>query len=114
MRFSIVLVAVLALSCDTDRPSFGNTARGRELIERYRCQACHEVPGVAPVAGASAPSLDGLARREVIARTIPNTPSNLAAYLENPQIANPSNTMPDLEMPPDDARDLAAFLMTLR
>lgn len=114
MRWFVVGIAVLVAGCRADTPSFGNATRGRELVERYRCQACHEIPGVAPIAGASAPSLDGIARREVVAGTIANTPANLIAYLEKPRIAKPSNRMPDLELPPEDARDLAAFLMTLR
>ncbi len=106
MRLFLAFVAVLAFAagCDTERSSFGNAARGRELVERYRCQACHTVPGIAPVPGATAPSL---ARLDV-------PPATLAAYLQNPRISDPSNTMPDLDIPPEDARDLAAFLMTLR
>ena len=109
-----IVALILIASCDSDRSSFGNAARGRELVERYRCQACHNVPGVTPVAGTTAPSLARFARRKLIARKTPNTPANLIAYLQNPRGADPANTMPDLEIPPEDARDLAAFLTTLR
>lgn len=110
----LIVVVILGAGCDSDRASFGNAARGRELIDRYRCQACHAVPGVTRVAGTTAPSLARFARRSIIAGKSPNTPSNLIAYLQNPRGADPANTMPDLEIPPEDARDLAAFLMTLR
>ena len=111
---ALIAAVILAAGCDADRPSFGDPTRGRELIERYRCHACHAVPGVPPAGGTTAPSLARFARRTLIARTTQNTPANLVAYLENPRAANPTNAMPDLDLPPEDARDLAAFLMTLR
>ena len=73
-----------------------------------------EPPGVPPAGGTTAPPLARFARRTLIAGKTPNTPANLVAYLENPRAANPTNAMPDLDLPPEDARDVAAFLMTLR
>lgn len=43
-----------------------------------------------------------------------NTPDNLMSWLENPQRVVPGNVMPDMGITAQDARDIAAYLYTLR
>ena len=50
----------------------------------------------------------------MIAGTLPNNPQNLMQYLLNPQTVNTLNIMPNLGIKPDEARDIAAYLYTLK
>jgi cytochrome c2 len=43
-----------------------------------------------------------------------NTPSNLTRWLRDPQGVVPGNAMPDMGITEDQARDMAAYLYTLR
>ena len=76
---------------------------------------CHLVPGVDGPRGSLGPSLQGVASRPMISQgTVKNTPPNLVLYLQNPASLNPQSTMPPLGVSADDAKDIAAFLMTLK
>jgi cytochrome c1 len=60
------------------------------------------------------PPLDHIAVKKTLAGKYANTPEVMAKWLQNPQAMDPANTMPNLGVTPDDARDLAAFLLTLK
>lgn len=92
----------------------GNPALGRAAIAEYGCIACHAVPGVPGNQNEVGPPLAGMAQRRVIAGRLPNTPENLAAWVENPQQIDPGNAMPNLGVTPEDAENIAAYLYTLR
>jgi hypothetical protein len=55
-----------------------------------------------------------MASRTLIAGLLPNTPANMVRWLKSPQKIVPGVGMPDMEMSDNDARDIAAFLYTLR
>ena len=96
-------------------PPIGNAARGQQLATQYGCNVCHLVPGVDGPRGSLGPSLQGVASRPMISQgTVKNTPPNLVLYLQNPASLNPQSTMPPLGVSADDAKDIAAFLMTLK
>jgi cytochrome c1 len=38
----------------------------------------------------------------------------MTKWLQNPQAMDPNNAMPNLGVTPDDSRDIAAFLFTLK
>lgn len=114
-----MLGAAAALAgCDWQPPAItvpgGDPQRGRAEIERIGCGACHEIPGVAGAAGEVGPPLAGIGRRTVIAGLLPNTPPNMERWLEAPQGVAPGNAMPNMEIDDHDARDVAAYLYTLR
>lgn len=116
-RLSVLLL--LALACnrgESPRPdAAGDARRGRELAAQYGCNVCHIIPGVAGPRGSLGPSLEGLASRPTISfGTVPNTPVNLHRFIQNPAALNPQTSMPALNMPPQDAHDLTAFLLTLK
>jgi cytochrome c len=111
---AIVLGACADRVSDPSEQVPGDALAGREQIEAYGCGACHNVPGIASADSLVAPPLDGWAHRRTIAGRIANTPANLAAWLENPQEIDPGNAMPDMGVSPEDARDMAAYLYTLR
>ena len=96
-------------------PGGGNAARGPQLAAQYGCHACHVIPGVPGAQGMLGPSLQGLASRPTISMgTVQNTPANLAQFIQDPATLNPQSSMPPSGASDDDARDLAAFLLTLK
>ena len=91
----------------------GNPAHGKQLIAGYGCGACHIIPGVHAARGLVGPPLYYLGQRTMIAGELPNTPDNLAHWIEHPKQVNPKTAMPDLGLTEDQAYDIAAYLYTL-
>ena len=60
------------------------------------------------------PPLDHIAQRVYIAGVLPNEPDNMIRWIENPQAVDPKTAMPYMGVTPRDARDIAAYLYTLR
>ncbi|WP_439364428.1 c-type cytochrome [Bradyrhizobium sp. DASA03005] len=92
----------------------GDARRGADLVKNYRCGTCHDIPGVAGANGNVGPPLHRIGTRTYIAGYIQNSPDNMAAWIEDPQKALPGNAMPRMGIPQKDARDIAAFLFTLK
>ncbi|HVV52477.1 MAG TPA: c-type cytochrome [Polyangia bacterium] len=92
----------------------GDPAAGRAAIRARHCGACHQVPHVTGAAGVIGPSLEGFSRLSFIAGTVPNTPANLIAWIRNPRHLAPRTAMPTLGLGEDEARNVAAYLYTLR
>ena len=92
----------------------GDVARGHDLIERHACGACHVIPGVHGADGLVGPPLESFSRRSYIAGELPNNAANLQRWLLNPPAVEPHTAMPNLGLTPDEARDMAAYLSTLR
>lgn len=92
----------------------GDPGRGEVAIRSYGCGACHSVPGVDGADGMVAAPLDAYAERDYIAGARRNTPDDLILWIQNPQAIEPGTAMPDLGVTEADARDIAAYLYTLR
>lgn len=92
----------------------GDSERGRAAIQTAGCGACHVVPGIPGADGAVGPPLAGLSRRAIIGGVLPNTAANLTAWLEDPPAYAPRTTMPNLGLSPQTARDIAAYLYSLK
>jgi len=92
----------------------GNLHEGRVAIEYYGCASCHEIPGACGANGLIGPSLDKIRDRTYIAGVLPNSPENLIRWIQNAPSVNPKTAMPDLEVPEQTARNIAAYLYTLR
>ena len=91
----------------------GNVRRGRALVSIYGCPSCHVIPDTAPQ-GMAGPSLSSMSRRSYIAGRFPNDQIWMILWLKNPQRLKPGTAMPDLDVGERDARDMAAYLATLR
>lgn len=91
-----------------------DAARGKVAIQQYACATCHEIPGIVGASKPVGPPLDGIAKRAVLAGNIPNDEANMVRWLRRPQEASPGSAMPDLGVSERDARDIAAYLFTLR
>ncbi|HKR62761.1 MAG TPA: cytochrome c [Thermoanaerobaculia bacterium] len=108
-------ILLLMLACHREQPAFGNAERGKQLVSQYGCNVCHVVPGIEGPRGMIGPSLEHVASRPRLSNdTFANTPENVARFVQTPVSLNPASSMPPLNIPPDDARDLTAYLMTLR
>ena len=92
----------------------GNAHRGKQLIEQYRCGACHVIPGVENAKGLVGPPLMWWGRRTFIGGELPNKPQNLQRWLLSPKSVEPGTAMPTLGLTPQQARDVSAYLYTLR
>lgn len=92
----------------------GNAGRGEQVIEHFRCGACHTIPGVPDANGLVGPPLLWFARRTYIAGELPNTPANLITWVRDPPAVEPGTAMPVLGLNEQQARDVAAYLYTLR
>ena len=92
----------------------GNPAAGKALIQSYGCGSCHVIPGIRTARGMVGPPLFYYSRRTIIAGELPNTPANLMAWIKNPVAIEPGTAMPDLGVTDSQARDMAAYLYTLR
>lgn len=92
----------------------GDAENGRLLLRQYGCGSCHRIPGVAAATGKVGPPLQGVGKRVYLGGVLPNTPENMAAWIRAPQKFDPPTAMPDLQVGPEHARDMVAYLYTLR
>jgi cytochrome c2 len=120
-RMTIVLLASLfSVSCDRasgdDRYHLTNAdpERGRAAIGRYGCGSCHDIPGVRGAGGMVGPPLGQVSQRVFIAGVLPNEPDNMIRWIENPPAIDPQTAMPNTGVTMRDARDITAYLYTLR
>ena len=92
----------------------GDPAHGPALIAQYGCNGCHIIPGVDNATGQVGPDLAGIARRVYVAGVIPNTPDNLVRFIVDPKSVDQKTAMPRTGIAPDEARNVAAYLYSLR
>lgn len=104
-------------SCVDSTPAWPpppDAERGRIALQQHACASCHVIPGLTGADVHVGPPLAGLARRERIAGVLANTPEQLVRWIRDPQSAKPGTAMPTLGVSEDAARDMAAYLGTLR
>lgn len=97
-----------------DPGSIGDPSKGQALIEKLGCGSCHNIPGVIGARGMVGPPLGRMASRQYIAGMLRNTPDNMVNWLRFPQAVVPGNAMPNLGISDGDARQIAAYLATLK
>lgn len=113
------LLALVLVGCDEHPPESQNLVladprSGRELVLRLGCGACHVIPGVPGLRGRVGPSLQAFAQRRYIAGTLPNVPPVLVEWVRDAPSLVPQTAMPALPIGENEARDIAAYLYTLR
>lgn len=118
-RWIIAALLAMAAACEEGKAAgadnfTGDARRGTDLVRHYQCGACHDIPGIAGANGNVGPPLHRIGTRTYIAGYIQNSPDNMAAWIENPQRVLPGNAMPTIGISQKDARDIAAFLYTLK
>ena len=92
----------------------GDAASGKESIRRYGCNGCHSIPGVRDAKGVVGPPLDHLSQRVYLAGELPNTTENLMRWIQHPHQIHPKTAMPEMGVSDQDARDISAYLYTLK
>jgi cytochrome c len=92
----------------------GDPARGKTQILAYGCGSCHVIPGVSGARGLVGPPLTQFAYRAFIAGEVPNNSQFLVRWISVPQAIEPGTAMPNLGVSEAQARDIAAYLYTLR
>jgi cytochrome c len=105
-----------AVGCDK-RPQpapLGDAENGKLLLRQFACGSCHTIPGVAAARGVTGPPLEGVGRRVYLGGVLPNSPENMALWIQHPQRFEPGTAMPDLGVTPGHARDMAAYLSRLK
>jgi cytochrome c2 len=88
--------------------------RGAQAINQYACVTCHEIPGIVGANAPVGPPLGGVGSRLMLGGVLPNSPENMVRWLRDPQKFAPLTAMPDLGLTQRDARDIAAYLATLK
>lgn len=116
---ALVLVCIAGCARVQDREQAvmltgGDPDRGTAAIGRYGCAACHDVPGIRPRGATVGPPLRGVASRGYLAGRLANSPANMMLWIRHPRQVASGTAMPDMGVTEDDARDITAFLYTLR
>lgn len=118
VRLACVVLAGLVASCGDAPPPCatgpGDAARGARLLAQYQCGSCHAIPGIAAAAGQDGPPLGRFGLRSYIAGRLPNRADLLARWIAEPAALVPGTTMPSMGVPPQDAQDMAAWLLEQR
>ncbi len=118
MRMNVIAMtpadyqAWVAQSSQPDVPAEGSSlAQGAEAFNLNGCAGCHTVEGNPLAVGKIGPNLSNFGSRTTVgAGILPNTPENLALWLQNPQTIKPGNTMQNLHLRPTDVEALVAYL----
>lgn len=117
----IALTLTLAVACVQNddvsldrRVDGGDVARGKTQIVAYGCGSCHTIPGIRGANGQVGPPLTSWSQRRIIAGEVPNTPLNLITWITVPQSIEPGVAMPNLGVSDGQARDIAAYLYSLK
>lgn len=113
-RAALLLVLLAAAGCGPGTKSQGtpgaDPSHGRRLIVQYGCGACHRIGGVSGADGRVGPALTQVPGLQSIVGVLPNTPANLARFVENAPRYVPDGAMPDLGVTAAEAKDIAAYL----
>ena len=115
----LLLVCASLAACDgpPDRtPTLGdaNVANGLRLVADKGCVACHTFPDVKWPRGGLGPSLEDFGRQGLIAGRLPNQPGVLMQFVRNAPALAPGTAMPPVSMTDQEARDVTAYLLTLK
>lgn len=92
----------------------GDVERGKTFARERGCGACHVTPGVRGPKSNVGPSLEGFGARSFLAGAADNKPETLMQFLRDPRSVAPKSAMPKVGVTEDEARDLAAYLYSLR
>ena len=83
-------------------------------IRQRGCGSCHTIPGVPGARATVGPPLSGMAARVYLAGRLLNTPENLMHWVQHPEQVDDKTAMPNTGVTEAEARDIAAYLYTLR
>jgi cytochrome c1 len=111
------MLALLLTACNSWRGTARTDAassNGERDVSRLGCGSCHTIPGIVGAHGKVGPSLVGFASHSYVAGDLPNQPPNLEHWIQHPHSVHPDTLMPELGVTDTQARDIAAFLYSLK
>ena len=118
VRIAAALLSLMLAACASDHQTAqvegGDPYRGAQAIQRNGCHSCHRIPGIRGTNSYIGPPLSAWSERQYIAGNLQNNPDNLIAWIMNPQAIEPGTAMPNMGIDEQEARDIAAYLYTLR
>jgi cytochrome c oxidase subunit 2 len=95
-------------------PESESALEGETVFQRESCAGCHTIRGTA-AEGTVGPDLTDFGERTTIgARTLANTPENLASWIADAQQAKPGALMPPIELSERDVHNIVDYLETLK
>jgi cytochrome c1 len=109
MRNLILLLPAALAGCTGP-----NRETDAKSIIATSCASCHTVPGVPGANGNVGPPLAGIGSRQVIAGYFTNNRQNMVRWITHSQAMLPNNAMPDTNLTPNEANEVAEYLSTLR
>jgi len=92
--------------------SGGNAGKGKALVESVGCLACHSLGDQTKVRDARGTSYDMAPELTRVGSKV--TPDWIYDWVRNPRHYNPTTKMPNLRLTDADARDVTAYLRTLK
>ena len=114
VAFIVLLSALAGCEAQPQGGGIGNPDAGRVAIASVGCGVCHLIPGIPGATGIVGPSLRDFAGRTLIGGTHVNEPSVLVAWVRDAPELSPDTGMPRMPLSQQEARDVAAYLYTLR
>lgn len=113
------LVASMLASCGSHelpprQVDGADARRGRAAMEQFDCGVCHAIPGVRGAVGRVGPALRGYAGRPYVAGKFAGDATHLVRWIQDAPALAPRTAMPALGASEQQARDMAAYLYTLR
>lgn len=92
----------------------GDPVAGRAELGRLPCGGCHEIPGVRGAQGRVGSPLTHFSGRTFIGGRAGNPPGALVQWIRHPHAIDPRSAVPPANVTEQQARDIAAYLYTLR
>jgi len=93
------------------------TSEGHAVFESLACVNCHNIAGLGKASAGSkfGPDLTHLMSRQTLGSGVyKNTPENLRAWVNDPQVQKPGCLMPSMKLTPDELSKVVDYLETLR
>lgn len=118
-RLAVVVALLVLAGCTANEVATspqvegGSAQLGAELIASHGCVSCHNVPGIRSEPSWVGPPLERWGQRTWIAGALTNNRENLVRWITDPQSVEEGTAMPDLGVSERDARNIAAYLLSL-
>ncbi len=90
----------------------GNAQRGKQVFETVGCQACHVVGEMTKVRETRGTSYDIAPELSRVGSKV--SPDWMYDWVRNPRHYNPTTKMPSLRLTDTEAKDIVAFLVTMK
>ena len=109
-----LVCACLVLSLTYAVAKEPDIARGKQLVRLNGCHGCHTIPQMSDASGNIGPPLNGIGSSAYLSGVRTNSTDMLIEWIRFPQQIVPGNAMPNMGISEEDARDIAAFLDSLK